>query len=308
MMKKNILMLAFVSTLLFPATVAKKPVTISTPKKAPIVDKVPDSAFDLDGIAAIVFSPAGTEVVTKRATQCSSLTGAPRTLDDIIFEILAYLDGQKYRIMSDDEAVDRYLSSIQRENNLTLDQLKQIFSEAGYSYEEGREQFKRLQTVNAVLDMKIRSNLIVPREAVQEYYDAHPEVQQASYYIQRGFVPFSSKTSKELQKQEILQFIQTGKGGKHIQWEKKPFWIDHDEVADDKSFIFTMQPDQISDPVALENGFEIFRLKERKEQRVASLEERFKDIVDILRKPKFEELMSTYKKHLFDTTSILYFN
>lgn len=313
-MQKNILILALVSTTLFPATTTAPKKPHPTPHKtAPKVvatETVPDTAFVLDGIVAIVFSPYGTEVVTDLDTRRSSLTGEPLTLEKVIFERAAFLDAQKYH-MVDDDAVDRYLATVQRENNLTLDQLKQIFSEAGYSYEEGREQFKRLQTVNTMMEMKIRSNLIVPRAAVEEYYQAHPQIQQASYYIQRGFVPFSSKTSRELQKQEILQYINTGKGGKNIQWDKL-FWIDHDEVADDKAFIFTMQPDQISEPVQLDDGFEIFRLTERKEQRITPLEEQFKEIVEILRRPKFDELMEAYKKHLFDPnsgiTSILYFN
>ncbi len=304
MMQKKIMLLSLISMMLLPAATPKPKQAASKQKK---VSLIPESAFEIDGIAAIVFSPAGTEVVTKSDTKRSSLTGAPRTLEDIVFERLAYLDAQKYRIMPDEEAVDRYLSAIQRENSLTLDQLKQIFSEAGYSYEEGRDQFKRLQTVNTVLDMKIRSNLIVPRDHVQEYYDAHPQIEPASYYIQRGFLPFGVSDNHALQQQELLQFIKTGKGGKNIVWDKL-FWISHDEVADDKAFIFTMQPDQVSDPIELEDGFEVFRLKERKEQRVIPLEEQYKDIVEILRKPKFDELMGAYKKHLFDTTSILYFN
>ena len=99
---------------------------------------VPDSAVTIDTIQAVVFGQGGAQVITRSDVTRPSLSGAPQSLDDLIFERLVFLDAQKYKIVPDEDAVDKYLALVQKENNLTLDQLKEVFASAGYSYEEGR--------------------------------------------------------------------------------------------------------------------------------------------------------------------------
>jgi hypothetical protein len=117
----------------------------------------------------VIFGQEGSQVITASDVARPSLAGVQQTLDDIIFERLVYMDAQKYKILSDNDAVDRYLAIVQKENNLTHEQLRDIFSVSGYTYEEGREQFRVLQTVNSMLDFKIRSHVIVPKKQVEAY-------------------------------------------------------------------------------------------------------------------------------------------
>ncbi len=78
--------------------------------------------------------------------------------------------------MTDEEAVDNYLGMVQKENNLTMDQLKDVFASAGYSYEEGREQFKMLKQSTQCLILKLDRKVIVPRNLVETYYQENPVV------------------------------------------------------------------------------------------------------------------------------------
>ncbi len=266
--------------------------------------KIPESAFDIDTVKAVVFGLGGTQLITHSDILRPSLSGAPRTMEDLIFERLVFLDAQKFKILSDDEAVDKYLAAVQKENNLTLDQLKEVFASAGYSFQEGREQFKILQTVNSMLDFKIRSQVIVPRKQVEEYYDQNPEVQEASYYLLYGFVPYAVGKQKA-QKRALMYMVKTGKEIRGIEWGE-PFWVLHSEVAPEKEFIFSMKPGTISQASDRGDGFEVYQLLENRPERVASLEERYKEIADILRRPAFDDLMEKYKKGLYDSVSILY--
>jgi len=68
-----------------------------------------------------------------------------------------------------------------------------------------------------------------------------------------------------------------------------------------------MEPGDISLPIEISDGFELFRLKEKTEERVLTLDERYREIADILRQPKYEELLQAYKDSLFDAASITYF-
>ncbi len=54
--------------------------------------------------------------------------------------------------------------------------------------------FGMISVINQLLDFKIRSRLIVPEREVVAYYNENPEVQDASYQIQIGMVPFVQKS------------------------------------------------------------------------------------------------------------------
>ena len=268
------------------------------------IGAVPDTAFTIDTIQSVVFGQDGTQVITLSDVTRPSLSGAPQTLDDLIFERLVFLDAQKYRIVPDEDAVDKYLAIVQKENNLTLDQLKEVFSSAGYTYSEGREKFRELQTVNSMLDYKIRSQVIVPRKQVEEYYDQNPVIQEAEYYLQYGFMPYA-QGRLEAQKKAFNYMAHTGKEMRGIQWND-PFWIKKSEIADDKAFLFSMNPGSISKPKDRGDGFEVYKLLDKRDEYVVPLDDRYHEIADILRRPVFEDLMEKYKKNLFDAVSILH--
>jgi parvulin-like peptidyl-prolyl isomerase len=275
--------------------------------------KVPDDAFVIDTIGAVMFGQGGTEIITLSDVHRPSLTGVPQSQEDIIFERLVYLDAQKFKIAPDEEAVDKYLQEIQKQNNLTLDELKQIFRQAGYSYEEGRDQFKRLQTVKSLLDYKIHSNLIVPRQEIELYYKNNPVTKEDEYTLEYALVPF--KGDKQDLREDLVEFVTKQKAGSKktqndadlgLVWNE-PFTMKKSEIADDKAFIYDMKVGTVSAPRETEGGFELYRLVEKKDECIASLEDRYQEIVRTLTQPKYEKLMSDYKKQLFDSVSIVYF-
>lgn len=265
---------------------------------------LPANAYLIDQIEAVVFAPEGTKVITQSELARPGLDGRNRTLDDLILERLLLLDALKFKMIPDDETIDKYLANIQRENNLTLDGLKKIFKAAGYSYEEGREQFGMMSIVNQLLDFKIRSRLIVPEKEVIAYYKANPELIEATYFIERAVVPYTFGKTHEQQQEEIELFINHGIGLLNIDWQA-PYWMAQSEFAHDKMFIVTLLPGQISAPQAIADGFELFRVKEAKPEHERPLEDRYREIVEVLRKPKYEQLMEEYKKQLFENAAIL---
>ncbi len=269
------------------------------------VKDIPADAQLLDNIAAVVFAQEGTQIITASELERKSLDGNIRTLDDLVYEKLMILDAQKFKIAPDEDQIDKHLESVQRENNLTLDQLKTIFTNAGYSYEEGREQFGIISLINQLLDFKIRSRLIVPEKEVVAYYNANPEKEDARYLIQRGYVPYATTKERDEQREDIENFVHGRNGFVSIEWQE-PFWIEKNEIAQDKEFIMRMQAGDISSPVATEDGFELFKLKDFAPERLKTMDERYREISDILRRPKHEQLLNEYKKQLMENSSVLY--
>lgn len=279
---------------------------ISSVIRADEIGEVDTSNFILvDQIEVVVYGQEDVEIITKSDIDRPSLGGGFRTKDDIVFEREVLLDAKKHHIPQDDDAIDAYLAQIQRENNLSEEELENIFTSSGYTLEEGRQQLQMMQTINTMLDMKIRSNLIVPRKDVEEYYRNHPTIIEASYTLQRAFVPQSKKLSSDQQYKILVKYAETGKGASGIVWSDA-FTINHSDIAASKQFIYDMEPGQISLPQEVNGGFEMFKLVEKTPETVKSLEDSYREIVDILRRPKYEELMEKYKEALMKNASVVY--
>ncbi len=258
----------------------------------------------LDQIEVVVFGQEDVEIVTKSDIDRPALGGGYRTEDEIIFERSVLLDAKKHKIPNDEEAVDAGIEQMKREHDLSDDDLEMIFKESGYTLQEGRQQFQVMQMINTMLDVKVRSNLIVPRRDVEAYYNANPEVVEATYTIERLFIPFDQKKSKTRQRREIEKYVETGVGALEIQ-PGFVFTINHSDVAQQKQFIFTMEQNQLSAPQEIAGGFELLRLIEKTPEHFKTLDERYREIVDVLRRPKYEELMQKYRDQLMQQVSVV---
>lgn len=261
--------------------------------------------YPLNQIEVVIFGDEESAIITTSEIQRPSLSGGYRTQDDIVLERLIHLDAKKHKIPEDDDAVDAYLMQIQREHNLTPDELENIFTSSGYTIEEGREQLRMMQTINTMLDIKIRSNLIVPRKDIESYYHAHPEFSEAVYTLERAFVPFSTNVTKKRQYTRLINYA-AGTMELSIEWSE-PFTLSHSEIAEDKHFIYMMEPGAIAEPHEIDGGFELFKLVEKMPPLLKSLDASYREIADILRRPKYEELMQKYRETLFNTAGIVYF-
>ena len=262
----------------------------------------------LDGIQSVVFGKEATTIITESDLRRPGLDGSLRSLDDIELEALMYQDATAKKMLPDEEAIDRHLNTVRKENNdMSLDQLKQVFKSAGYSYDEGRQQFKIMTAVNNVLDFMIRSRLLVPEKDVRAYYEAHPMYQEESYKVERAFVPFSATISKDVLYDKLVAYAHGTQPSFVIEWST-PFWVQENDLAQDKKFITSLNVGQISEPVEISGGFELFRLREKREYRQQPFEERYAEIAQELRKPRYEKLFDECKTSLFSASSIVRFD
>lgn len=262
--------------------------------------------FVIDKLEAVIFAEEDTVIVTKSDSDRMTLNGEFRSIEDVILEQLMFQEAKKYKITADENTVNRYLADIQRENNIPLSEIKAMFVRAGYTYEEGRQQLATSFAVNSLVDFKIRSRLIVLDKDIQAYYDAHPVVQEAKYFLKHTIVPFNESVARTRQRAGIVRQIKTGKAIVGAQWTQA-FWINKSDVDLSKHFIFNMKIGTVSKPREVATGFELFRLLDAKPERLVPLEDRYREITDALRKPRYEQLFASYKKELFDASSVVRF-
>jgi hypothetical protein len=284
------------------SAIASKQVEVT---KSTVFGDVPADAYNVDRVVVKIYS--GEDAVIILASDIKpALDGMPRTVDDIIFERLAYLDAKKYKMGADEEEIDKDIANIQKQHNITLDQLKQVLKTSGYTYEEGRSELASMRVIGQLLDFKIKGKLVVADKDIEAYFDEHPEMEEASYHVAKTFVPYSTTKLSADFFDELEAMVKNKNKMANIEWQE-PFWIDHSALAKDKMFITQMEAGEMAGPYDVGDGYEIYELVAKKEERLKPLKERYAQIANMLRKPKYDELLAEYKTNLLASATIKHF-
>src|SRR5262249_22992859 len=138
----------------------------------------------VDRIVAIVYGAQGVELITQSDLDRRTLMGQRKILDDLIFDKALLLDAKKRGLTVDDAMVEQYMAALQQAHNLTRADVRLLFQEAGYTYEEGIEQLRTIQIINTLLQAKISEQIIISAKDIENYYHTYPEYQERRYHLQ----------------------------------------------------------------------------------------------------------------------------
>ena len=278
--------------------------------------------------ALVIYGPERNWEVSLLELYRPGLDGKPRAQEEIIVQELTFQDALKHQLPLQD-LVDKYLASIRRQNNLSLEEVDNLFLSAGRTPQEGRDELLRINASNIVLQEKVLGRLFIPRREVEAYYNQHPRYKEAKYSISiltidyeqipfdimKQFFPeiASEKVWKQLRSQRTQwnEFIKHSAAMEAVRtsvlnntgtsWQG-PIKRKKSEAID---CILELSPGEIS-PFQLTNkGIECYRLENIQPERLVPLEERYREIVDELRKPKFEEMLTAYQKELLDNAAVV---
>lgn len=246
----------------------------------------------VDEILAIIYYNGGSIPIT--VSSMKSLDGHNVTLREAILRQLMVINGQQFAQVSDDD-VERILSDLQRANGLSREAMLKAFEAAGFTQEEGFAELKQQQIVSQVLEVRVKSDkrLIIQKGDVEQYDREHPSYTEAAYTLQQACVSTDGNIDREFSDQELAGFA----------WEAC-FDVRESELADDKRFIVDAAIGSIVGRERVAEGLEITRLVAKKEKQQIKLEDRYDDIVDILRRERFQKVFGEFQKNLLDHASI----
>ena len=295
---------------------AKEAAGIKKVKKA-VVEKDP-SRRTVNKIAVLIYNnlPSQTSadnkefekapdvVITTLDAARPSIDGRKRTQEELVMDNLMYCEAVYfYRMIIPEDAVDKYINSIKEQHHLSDEQLRRMFKEVGYTYDEGRFQLSMGQSIDSLINFKIRSRLVVLEKDVREYYDAHPEYEEMAYRIKKGFIPdtlFSEDQIKNLT-EEMLD-------NPGIRWSTS-YWLSEDEMTEKrKDILREMKEGAYSEPERETGGYEIVRLLTIKPRALKSFEDRYREISILLQEPQYYRLFDELKKELLEKYEVVYFN
>lgn len=247
----------------------------------------------IDEIRVIIFTSQGNVLITTSDIR-PGLDGRVRDLRQVIIETLMVLDAIKLTINISDDDVERFLAQLQQEQGYSRVELIQFFKELGFSYEEGREQLKRKQMVDAIIDYRVRSNkqMVVTQQAVEEYFQEHPEYEEATYTLAQAFISIDN-----MSKEEARRHYDAGTLAPMVVWEDS-FTIKESELPDDKKFIIDREKGSVVSFDEADDGVELTRLVAKKPVMLIPMQERYAAIERTLKVQRFDKLLHDYEEEL----------
>lgn len=302
----------FISILFYGIVLAKE--TVTPPKTldtAPVqtvkaVYSPQKKMVFVDGIRAVFRGSEGTDLILASELERPKLDGSKQTLEEAINDAAYGQEARKYKLWPSPEDVDKQLRMIAESNHKTPQEFEDLMITLGYTPAEGRNAFAQMNAINSLISFKITGSLVVPESDVIAYYNDHPEEEPAAYQLEYYVLPFAKTQSKEEQRAYLEKVVEKNDPKKIFKWNP-PFWINENEIAADKQYLLDLEVGSMSQPHESVYGFELFRLVSKRPGRLKTLEERYNDIANILRKPKYSQLLSEFQKNLLNNASIIYF-
>jgi hypothetical protein len=246
----------------------------------------------LDEILVAIYTQKQGIIIILRSDLRPNLDGSERSLRKIILEHLMLLEAETLHITISEDEAERHLGQIQKEHKLTRKALERLFSDCGYTYEEGREQLRRTQIIGMLVEHKIRSHLIINETDIIAYFDNHPEYNEASYTLAHTFIPHEKATREEIEDLARQNKVET------IFKCDDEFVVQENELADERRFIIDAPLGSMVEIEESDEGFDLTILKAKTSRALISFEERKDDIEYLLRKERFDMSLREYEDEL----------
>jgi hypothetical protein len=259
--------------------------------------------IEFDRIEAVIEDSSGIEKIRTSDVKSRGFDGVQHSLDEVIDEhLMASYGKEKLKIEARDEDVNRYLMQMSNGAPISQEYLASIARMHGYTLQEFYDEMKRLYESNGLIEYEVHAHLDISDEAVKEYHEKNPVIEEAVYYIQSCFVPNDDSLSRD--EQEDLLGKQEYRAKKSLQWTV-PLDIKTSSVDKDKPFILTMSVGDVV-VVAEKEGFMLYKLHDKVAEHPASIDKRKEEIAMELRKQKFMRLLEDLKKRLRTRSKISY--
>jgi peptidyl-prolyl cis-trans isomerase SurA len=125
----------------------------------------------------------------------------------------------RYKITASEKEVDAAIDRIKQVNSFTDETFRQALAKEGITYEDYRKRTKEQILRATLVNREIKSKVVITKEDIKAYYDAHPEQYglDEKYHLANVMIKYTDKTDAairiqiKLKLQEILLDLKEGK-------------------------------------------------------------------------------------------------
>ena len=102
---------------------------------------------------------------------------APRLLEEMIVDRLLLEIARRSNLIVGEGQVDYALSVIAKQNQIGVNELKNVIEQSGVAFEDYRDDLKRQLTIRQVINARIGRTIAVSTTEVEEYLDQNPQTE-----------------------------------------------------------------------------------------------------------------------------------
>lgn len=240
-------------------------------------------------------------------------------LDRLIVMRLILAKAKESGISVSDAEINSAIGDIRSQYNLSPEEFKEALSREGFVYEDYVERIKEQILMSKVVNLDVKSKVVVTDEELDEYMNEHPEFATPDMLVQLIEIHFRNPQNDEERKQleEFLDLIDSGgKGhqGDLLQvshaFEGSPLLVyagqtdimrSVDLREDFVHAIWKTEVGKISAPVRADDGIFVFQVlkKELLVSREAMMDNLRKKLTDTKTEKRYEEWIKKLKQGAF---------
>lgn len=223
--------------------------------------------------------------------------GKPFMLDEAIFDELLYFRAAELKMLPSDVDIEHQITNFKVQNGLDQlsdDAFEEELKAGGMDLKEYKRQYGRLIAVENIKRTETSEKLMVTSQEVERSYQKNPPVQQEAYHLKTCMLPQGQhEKSKELVAQN------------KVEWEDLGF-IETAKISKDFSIVFSMKPGDFSEPLEMDDHYELISVVEKRDQRQKTLQESYQEIEHRLQDEKRDRCLKDLEKDLKAKASIVY--
>lgn len=226
-----------------------------------------------------------------------SKEGGRFTLDEAIDEEILYQRAAEMKMMPSTLDVERQLVAFKMQNNLTAmtdEEFEAQLKQSGFTLKMYKNQLGRLLAVENVKRAEVSEKIIVTTQEVEEEYKKHKRYTEERYLIKVCQIPEDQIDKKD-------EFAKSEK----VVWEDLD-WINKKNIRPEFSPVFEMNKGDISQPLLVDNQYQLIMLADKQDRRQKTLDELYGKIERSLQEKKKEKFVSQFGKDLKEKASIVY--
>jgi parvulin-like peptidyl-prolyl isomerase len=209
-------------------------------------------------------------------------------INEIIFEHEAIRKG----IDVTEAEIEAFIENMMKQKNLNKEEMKREIRREGFTWEEYREKLKRQIQRIRLINMEVKSHIMVTKEDIKKAYDENISKYQKkeSVHIKQIFLSISTKTSpSEIERKkslaiEIRDRLKKGESFSEVakEFSEEPAGKEGGDlgtfgkgqlILEVEKKAFSMQVGEISEIIQSQVGLHIIKLLEKKEGKIIPIEE-----------------------------------
>ncbi len=264
--------------------------------------------FLLDKIDSIVCGPEqNTPIVVTDTNWKRDLTNKFIPLQKLIETEIVNQQMIVEKVMMEPDAAEKYIKSIQKQNNFSEADMSRWFDATGRTYQEGLELLKSQYNNEYFLHHKFKSQLAPTEEEINAYYNDNPEFVDATIKLRATRAAYEPDDKDRL-KEDLENMIQKelNKEDSGIEWSEPTVVIEED-IPEDKLFLRDMKPGEIKLTDDGQGVFELYQILEYNPAALVPLEDRRTIIVDALNRKELEKMFADYNKAVREYIDVIKF-